>query len=161
MAILYICKVQYNSQITNSGHWKTGEHFKVRIIIKLVHFKIIIICFYRNSTGNTQILLHNLETILDILIKRKDIIIGDLNINFLKNYYNKKNSEVVFDMFGLQAVINVLTRVIKEAKSATDEIILNTELWGFKTDLLERALTRDSRPMALSYDSGWLTSLLW
>jgi hypothetical protein len=31
-------------------------------------------------------------------------------------------------MFGLQAVINVLTRVIKEAKSATDEIILNTEM---------------------------------
>jgi hypothetical protein len=44
-------------------------------------------------------------------------------------------------MFGLQAVIHVPTRIIKEAKCATHQIILNTDLWGFKTDVLETALS--------------------
>jgi hypothetical protein len=44
-------------------------------------------------------------------------------------------------MFGLQDITNVLTRIIREAKSAIDRIILNTELWEFKTDDHETALS--------------------
>jgi hypothetical protein len=54
-------------------------------------------------------MLDSLEIILDYIDKMKDqvIIIGDLNINFLKNYRNKKKIEVLLNVFGLQAVINV------------------------------------------------------
>ena len=41
-------------------------------------------------------------------------------------------------MFGLQAVINVPTGTIREARSAIDKIILNTYLWWLETDVLEQ-----------------------
>ena len=44
-------------------------------------------------------------------------------------------------MFGLQDVISVPTGIIKKAKSVIDRIILNTELWEFKIDDLETALS--------------------
>jgi hypothetical protein len=118
-------------QITNLEHLNFEEHFEASIV-KLIHFKLVI-CLYRNPTGNIQILLNNLDTILGYFDKKNDeiIIIGDLNINFLKNYCSKKSLEVLLNVFGLQVVINVLTRIIKEAKSAIDQIILNTQLWGF------------------------------
>jgi hypothetical protein len=44
-------------------------------------------------------------------------------------------------MFGLQAVINVPTRIYKETNSAIGQIILNPELWGFKTEVFETTLS--------------------
>jgi hypothetical protein len=44
-------------------------------------------------------------------------------------------------MFGLQAVINVPTRIYKKTNSAIDQIILNPELQGFKTEVLETTLS--------------------
>jgi hypothetical protein len=48
---------------------------------------------------------------------------------------------MLIKMFGLQAVINTPTRIYKETKSAIDQIILNTELWCFKTEVLETSLS--------------------
>jgi hypothetical protein len=53
--------------ITNFKHSNLNEHFKVSIV-KLVHFKIIIICTYRNTNSNIQIMLDSLEIILDYRI---------------------------------------------------------------------------------------------
>jgi hypothetical protein len=50
--------------ITNVEHLNLDEHFKVSIV-KLVHFKIIIVCIYRNPNSNIQIMLDSLEIILD------------------------------------------------------------------------------------------------
>jgi hypothetical protein len=44
-------------------------------------------------------------------------------------------------MFGLQAVINVPTGIYKKANSAIDQIILNSELQGFKIEVLETTLS--------------------
>jgi hypothetical protein len=44
-------------------------------------------------------------------------------------------------MFGLQAVINVPTRIYKKTNSAIDQIILNPELRGFKTEVLDTTLS--------------------
>jgi hypothetical protein len=74
-------------------------------------------------------------------MKDQVIIIGDLNINCWKNYSNKKELEVLLNMYGLQAVINIPTRIYKETKFATDQIILNPQLWSFKTQLLEITLS--------------------
>ena len=75
-------------------------------------------------------MLDSLEIILDYIDKMKDqvIIIGDLNINFLKNDRNKEKLEVLLDMFGLQAVKNVPTGLYKKTKSGIDQIILNPAL---------------------------------
>ena len=44
-------------------------------------------------------------------------------------------------MSGLQAVINGPTRTQKETKSATKQVILNQELWDFKTQVSETTLS--------------------
>lgn len=41
-------------------------------IVEAVHFKIIIICIYRNPISHIQILLDNLEINVDYLDKMKD-----------------------------------------------------------------------------------------
>jgi hypothetical protein len=74
-------------------------------------------------------------------MKDQIIIIGDLNMNFLKNDRNKEKLEVLLNMFGLQAVINAPTGIYKETNSAIDQIILNPELRGFKTEVLDTTLS--------------------
>jgi len=44
-------------------------------------------------------------------------------------------------MSGLQAAINEPTRTHKETKSATKQVILNQELWDFKTQVSETTLS--------------------
>jgi len=41
-------------------------------------------------------------------------------------------------MLGLQAVINVPTRIYKETKSAIDQIILNPQIWSLKHKFQEQ-----------------------
>jgi hypothetical protein len=83
------------------------------------------------------------EIILDYIDKMKDqgIVIGDLNISFLKSDRNKEKLEVLLNMFDLQAIINVPTRIYEKTNSAIDQIILNPELRGFKTEVLETTLS--------------------
>jgi hypothetical protein len=121
---------------------ETDEHFTIGIV-KLVHYKITVTCVYRNPNSNIQITLDRLQTILDFIDKMKDqfIIMGNLNINFLKSDRNKEKPEVLLNMFGLQAVINEPDRIHKKTKSAIDQIILNPKLWGFKTEVLETSLS--------------------
>jgi hypothetical protein len=47
----------------------------------------------------------------------KIIIIGDLNINFLKNAWEKKHLESVLSMYDLKAVIDTPTRLQNGVKS--------------------------------------------
>jgi hypothetical protein len=49
----------------------------------------------------------------------------------------RKKLEVLLNMFSLQAAISVPTRIHKKTKAALNQIILNPELWGFKTEVLE------------------------
>jgi hypothetical protein len=138
--------------MTNFEYLNVGEHFEASIV-KLVNFKIVIICIYRNPNSDIQILLDNLEIILEYLDNKNDqvIIIRDLNINFLKDNSDKKKLEMLLNMFGLQAVINIPPRIYNETKSAIDRIILNTELWDFKTEVLETTLS-DHCGQTLQFD---------
>jgi len=56
-------------------------------------------------------------------------------------------------MLGLQAVINVPTRIYKETKSATDQIILNPQIWGLKQVLGTAFPDHFSHTLHLDHDS--------
>jgi hypothetical protein len=102
--------------IVNFGYFDLNKHFDV-VLLKLL----------------------NLEITVNYLDKRKDqvIIIGDLKINVFKHDSTKKRLELLLNMSGLQAVINEPTRTQKETKSATKQVILNPQLWDFKTQVSE------------------------
>jgi hypothetical protein len=57
--------------VTKFEHLNLGEHFEVSIV-KLVHYRITVICIYRNPNSNNQIMLDSLEIILDYTHKIKD-----------------------------------------------------------------------------------------
>jgi hypothetical protein len=99
--------------------------------------------YLKNPNNNIKILLDNLKIILDHFEKanNKIIIISDLNINFLKNNWEKKHMESLLNMYGLKAVIDRPTRIHNEVKSAIDQIILNTKILSFKTEILETNLS--------------------
>jgi hypothetical protein len=73
---------------------------------------------------------------MDIIInnlsnKGKNIIIlGDLNIDFLGRSANPQ-FQTMLNSYGLQAVVDVPTRVGSASKTAIDQIILNNCLWDF------------------------------
>lgn len=87
---------------------------------------MIIICVYRTPTSDVEILIENLDFILSNLINRFKyiIIVGDLNIDFLSNNANL-HLKAVLNSYGLEAVINVPTRIGHNSKTAVDQIILN------------------------------------
>jgi len=53
----------------------------------------------------------------------------------------RKQLELLLNMFNLQAAINVPTRTEKGTKSTTKQVILNQELWDFKTQVSETTLS--------------------
>jgi hypothetical protein len=127
--------------ITTFDYLNVDEYFEGNIV-KPEQFKLII-CIYKNPNSNIKILLDNLEIILDHFEKanNKIIIIGDLNINFLKNNWEKKHLESLLNMYGLEVVIDRPTRIQNGVKSAIDQIILNTKMLRFKTEILETNLS--------------------
>ena len=93
---------------------------------------MIIICVYRTPTSDVEILIENLDFILSNLINRFKyiIIVGDLNIDFLSNNANM-HLKAVLNSYGLEAVINVPTRIGHNSKTAVDQIILNRRICNY------------------------------
>jgi hypothetical protein len=57
--------------ITNFEYLNLDEHFEFSIV-KPVHFKLLVICIYRNPNSNIKIMLDNLELVLHYPDKIKD-----------------------------------------------------------------------------------------
>jgi exonuclease III len=98
------------------------EHFEASII-ELTQFNTIIICVYRtpNSNINCNIFIETMGTILRKLINegKSIIIVGDLNIDFLGRSVNLQ-LQTMFNSCGLQAVVDVPTRIGSRSQTAID-----------------------------------------
>jgi hypothetical protein len=110
------------------------EHFKASII-ELTQFNTIIICVYRTPNSNVNIFLENMDTInyykLLIYKGKSIIIVGDLNIDFLGRSVNLQ-LKTMLNSYGLQAIVDIPTRIGPKSQTAIDQILLNKCLWGYK-----------------------------
>ncbi|PNF26089.1 hypothetical protein B7P43_G04923 [Cryptotermes secundus] len=117
------------------------EHFEASII-ELIQFNTIIICIYRTPNSNINIFIKNLDKILNSLTnKGKNIIIvGDLNVDFIKKSVNPQ-LQTMLDSYGLQAIVDVPTRIGPTSQTAIDQIILNRGLWEYNYKVAETGLS--------------------
>ncbi|PNF39318.1 hypothetical protein B7P43_G16566, partial [Cryptotermes secundus] len=111
-------------------------------IIELIQYNTIIICIYRIPNSNINIFIKNLDTILSNLTnKGKNIIIaGFLNVDFLKRSVNPQ-LQTMLDSYGLQAIVDVPTRIGPKSQTAIDQIILNNGLWKYNFKAVETGLS--------------------
>jgi exonuclease III len=105
------------------------EHYEASII-ELIQFNTIIICLYRTPNSNINIFIGNMDTIISNLTNKGKsiIIVGDLNIDFLKRSVNPQ-LHTMLKSYGLRATVDVPTRIGPNSQTATDQIILNKDLW--------------------------------
>jgi exonuclease III len=107
------------------------EHFEASII-ELIQCSIIIICVYRTPNNNINIFIETMDTILGNLINKGKgiIIIGDLNIDYLEISINLQ-LQTMLNSYGLQGIVDVLTRIGPTSQTAINQIILNKGIWGY------------------------------
>jgi hypothetical protein len=108
------------------------EHFETSII-ELIQFNTVIICVYRPPNSNINIFIETLDTIISNFISKgkNTSIVGDLNIDFLGGNVNPQ-LQTMLSLYGLQAIVDVPTRIRSRSQTAIDQIILIKCLWDYK-----------------------------
>jgi hypothetical protein len=67
------------------------------------------------------------------------IIVGDLNIDFFKSI--NPQLQTMLNSYGLQAIVDVPTRVGPKSQTATDQVILNKGPWEYSLIVIETELS--------------------
>jgi hypothetical protein len=113
------------------------EHFEASII-ELTQYNTIIICVYRTPNSNINMFIKTMDTIISKLLNegKSIIIVGDLNIDFLGNRVNLQ-LQAMLNSYGLQAIVDVPTRIGPRSQTAIDQIILNKGLWEYNVEVIE------------------------
>jgi hypothetical protein len=112
------------------------KHFEC-CIVELIDFNLIIICIYRTPDSDLGLFINNMSIILDYfhILKKAPVIIGDVNINFLKPVKNLE-LQVFLQAYNLEAMVVEPTRITKHAESALDQIILDKNTVTCKVQVL-------------------------
>lgn len=132
------------------------EHFEASMI-ELPQLKLIIICIYRTPTSNIQVFMENLDIIIHNLLNKgkKVIIMGDLNVNFLVNNNISTKIQSFLNTYGLEAIVNVPTRIGNNSSSAVDQIILNKDLWNYTFKVITTGFSdHDAQTLQLHIEHG-------
>jgi exonuclease III len=94
--------------------------------------KICIIAIYRAPSGNFDIFISNLDSILKKLftVTVDFIICGDININFLVDSDRKSQLEALLKTYNLTSVVNFPTRIQQNSATAIDNIFIDITRYG-------------------------------
>lgn len=92
---------------------------------------------YRSPSSSIDTFITQLDVVIDNLLSKDKniIIIGDLNIDFLCNV--NINVQTLLKSHGLEAIVDVPTRINKTTKSAIDQIILNKDRCRYHFNVVE------------------------
>ena len=103
-----------------------------------IHFNMksaCLIAIYRAPTGNFNLFISKLDTILRKLytVTTEYIICGDINIDYLVGSDRKSRLEALLKTYNLTRVVNFPSRTHKHSAMAIDNIfidILTFQKWG-------------------------------
>jgi hypothetical protein len=115
-------------QIDVSNQCSEGNIEMACVKIKIGKDIIIVLGIYRPPKSNAIIFFNNFNETIDKIYSElhyKIIIIGDFNIDFLKQSANLNKMVNVLDQFKLRNLINEPTRITEHSKTAIDNIITN------------------------------------
>ena len=100
-----------------------------------IHFNMksaCIIAIYRAPTGNFDLFISKLDTILRKLytVTTEYIICGDINIDYLVGSDRKSRLEALLKTCNLTSVVNFPTRTHKHSVTATNNIFIDVSKMG-------------------------------
>ncbi|PNF39304.1 hypothetical protein B7P43_G16557 [Cryptotermes secundus] len=102
-------------------------------------------CVYRTPNSNINIFIETMDIIINELLNKdkKIIMVGDFNIDFLGNRVNLQ-LQTMINSYGLEAIVDVPTRISSRSRTAIDQIILNKGLWEYKFEVIETGFSDHS-----------------
>jgi hypothetical protein len=88
--------------------------------------------------SNINIFIDYMDTIISNLTNKGKsiIIVGDLNIDFLKRSVNPQ-LHTMLKSYGLRAIVAVPKRIGPNSQTAVHQIILNKDLWVYNLKVIE------------------------
>ena len=96
--------------------------------VTLENFNLVIAVIYRSQQGPYDIFLEHMKDFLDNIrhiYKKKILICGDFNIDFLVDDTCKERSRSLLKTYNMDYVINKPTRITAHSKTAIDNIFTN------------------------------------
>jgi exonuclease III len=92
------------------------------------HSNIYVLAIYRVPTGNFDLFLNTLESIIDYLYKltAEFVICGNININYLTESYHKQCLNSLLAPFNLMSIVNFPTRIQNYSSTAFDNVFIDS-----------------------------------
>jgi hypothetical protein len=96
--------------------------------LELTFTNLRIMRVYRAPTGNFEVFLNRLDSILKTLYKAdtKLIVCGHINIDYLSDCEKKKQLDAVLLSYKLFAIVHFPTRFHHQSRTTIDNIFINT-----------------------------------
>ena len=122
--------VHNNLNFTNidlSVYCKDQDIVICAINIELTLTNLRIMTVYRAPTGNFEVFLNRLDSILKILYKAdsKLILGGDINIDYLSDSEKKRQLDAVLLSYNLFAIVHIPTRSQYQSSTTIDNIFID------------------------------------
>jgi hypothetical protein len=126
---IYVKKEIRTKELNDMEYLSEVKNFELSII-ELIDYKIILICIYRSPTGNFEVFLNASEFVIQKLHNKKKrlIINGDWNINFLQDSSQVRETNNLLNRFNLIITVKDPTRTLKTYSSLLDVIITKEEI---------------------------------
>ena len=125
---IYVHNTLNYTNIDLRVHCKEQDIEVCALNLELIPSNIKIMTIYRALTGNFEIFLKKLDTILSTLYKTdlKLIICGDISINYLVDSEKKKKLDAVLLSYNLSAITDFPTRSQFQTSTIIDNIFIDT-----------------------------------
>ena len=116
-------EVKTNEKFKNLN---TEKHFE-SCIIEIELYSVVIICIYRTPDSDITLFVDKVDMLVNYFqTKRKHVvIIGDINIDFLKPQVIDSKVHIMLQTHNLEAAVKEPTRITGNSQSAIDQILLN------------------------------------
>jgi exonuclease III len=123
---VYVKKEIRTKELNDLEYLGEVKNFELSIT-ELIDYKIILICIYRSPNGKFEVFLNRLEIVFQKLHNKKKrlILSGDWNINFLHDSPQVKEVNNLLIRFNLINTVKAPTRIMKTSSSLLDVIIRN------------------------------------
>jgi hypothetical protein len=99
--------------------------------IEIVEYKLVIICIYRPPSGDVTVFLDRLSTLLNLIndehVNNNTLVVGDFNINLLKESQNKNKLLDLMRCSNLMPIVTCPTRSHNSSESCLDHAYSDIE----------------------------------
>jgi hypothetical protein len=87
-----------------------------------------VLAIYRATTGDFELFLNKLESIINYLYKptAESVIFGDINIDYLTESYHKQCLNSLLAFFNLMSIVNFPTRIQNYSSTAIDNVFMDS-----------------------------------